>query len=145
MDLNKDLTIFYVVGGDQQHYDSMFRCMKSIRQSGIDPHFLILEFGKTLTSLGKVKVINMPDVIDFNSGKKAGHIIWKHKYVAALEVETKYGMYVDTDTVLANNNFEDLVTSTKDGIGVVHHFWCPKVSDFAVKAVPPGSPGFRKV
>ena len=141
MNLNKDLTVFFVVGGDQDHYDAMNNCIDSIKQNGLDPNFLILEFGDKLTTDGKTTVLNYTDVIDFNAGKKVGHIMWKHKYVVAQHVNTKYGLYVDTDTAMANNNLQEIIESVGDGIGVVPHFWVPKVSDFANNVVPKDSDG----
>ena len=134
MDLS-DLTIFYTVGGFDVHYDNMFRSIKSIKDSGANPKFLVLEFGNKLSTNEEYEVLNLPDAIDFNSGKKVGYLIWKHKYVGALHIKTKYGMYVDSDTAMARNNLSDLLTVIGDGIGVTQHFWVPTIGYYQQRAV----------
>jgi hypothetical protein len=130
----KDITFFYTVGGYDVHYDNMFRCMRSIKRTGADPKFLILEFGNKLSSNEEYEVLNLPDAIDFNAGKKVGYLIWKHKYIGALHVKTKYGIYVDSDTVMAGNYISKICEVVDQGIGVTQHFWVPNIDLYEKRA-----------
>ena len=129
-----DITFIFTVGGDQCHYDNMERCINSINRHYHDAKFLILEFGSKLSTTGNREVLNLNNLVDFGSGKKVGYIIWKHKYVGALLVKTKFGVYVDTDTVLVNPNIEQILSSLSGGIGVTRHFWVPNISIYQMRA-----------
>lgn len=131
----KQLTIVFTVGGDNHHYENMFRCMKSFERLSFVPECLVLEFGTVLKSCKEYEVINLPDAVDFSSNKKVGYIIWRHKYVGALMVQTKYGAYIDTDTVIAQDNFVNLIENLQGGISVTKHFWVPTVGNYKNKAV----------
>jgi hypothetical protein len=129
-----DITFIFTVGGDNVHYENMERCIRSIRKHLNDVNFLVLEFGNKLKSDNRVQILNMPDIINFKSGKKVGYLIWKHKYVGALHVKTKFGVYIDTDTVLANNTILDLLKNLSGGIGVTRHFWVPNIAYYQARA-----------
>ena len=137
-DFNYDeVTLMYTVGGHDVHYDNMRRSIDSVKRTGASPHFLILEFGTKLKSTEDTTVINLPDAIDFNAGKKVGYLVWKHKYIAALEVKTKYGIYVDSDTAMVNNNIPLICGSLKGEIGVTRHFWVPDIGHYQQRATTP--------
>ena len=131
----KDFTFIFTVGGDKHHYTNMFRCMRSFERLSFKPKCLVLEFGNQLKTCDDYEVISYPKLIDFNSGKKVGYIIWRHKYEGALQVKTKYGAYIDTDTVIAQDNFKYLVSQLKGGIAVTKHFWVPSIGAYREKAV----------
>tara|TARA_B100000674_G_C37756448_1_gene875850 strand:+ start:153 stop:1013 length:861 start_codon:yes stop_codon:yes gene_type:complete len=135
-DLNpKDVTFFFTVGGGDEHYENMQRCIKSINEKFGKARFLIVEFGNKLKSTRAQKVISLPDTIDFKAGKKVGYIIWKHKYFAALKVKTKYGVYVDTDTVMVNAEpLKKILPSLSGGIAVTQHFWVPTIGHYQDRA-----------
>jgi len=132
-----DVTLMYTVGGHDVHYDNMRRSIESIRRTGANPKFLILEFGTKLSSSDRTQVINLPDAIDFNAGKKVGYLVWKHKYIAALEVKTKFGIYVDSDTAMVNNNIPLICLALKGEIGVTRHFWVPDIRHYQARATTP--------
>lgn len=132
-----DLTIYFTVGGNKTHYDSMHKCIKSIKNLGAKPKFLVIELGDRLSTCDEYRVVNLPDVIDFTKNKKIGYIIWKHKYIGFNLVDTRYGLYVDTDTVAANQTFEHYFSNIKAGILVSQHFWVPTIQDYNAKAVQP--------
>lgn len=129
-----DITFIFTVGGNQCHYDNMERCIRSINRYYQGSKFLILEFGNKLLSGPDREVVNLDGLIDFSSGKKVGYIIWKHKYVGSLMVKTRYGVYVDTDTVLVNPNIEQMLSMLSRGIGVTRHFWVPTIGLYQEKA-----------
>lgn len=130
-----DLTIYFTVGGNQIHYDSMHKCIRSIKDLGINPKFLVIELGSKLKTCSEYKVINLNNVIDYSKNKKIGYIIWKHKYVGYDFVDTKYGLYVDTDTVAVNQNFDYYFSRIDGGIIVSQHFWVPTIKEYNSKAV----------
>ena len=134
----KDVTFFFTVGGGKEHYENMHRCIRSIKEKFGNSKFLIVEFGKKLRSTRNRKVISLPDVIDFDAGKKVGYIIWKHKYFAALNVKTKYGVYVDTDTVMVNSEtIKKILPSLSGGVAVTQHFWVPTIGHYQDRATSP--------
>ena len=77
--------------------------IQSVKDRGLKCKFMVLEFGNKLESTDDMQVLDYSNAIDFNSGK-VGYLIWKHKYIGALQITTKYGMYIDSDTVMAYNN-----------------------------------------
>lgn len=132
----KDVTFMFTVGGGDEHYENMERCIESITKNFGATNFLIIEFGNKLKSIrGSRKVISLPDTIDFEAGKKVGYIIWKHKYFAALKVRTKYGVYVDTDTVMVDSEaLKKIIPSLSGGIAVTQHFWVPTIEHYQARA-----------
>jgi len=132
-----DVTLMYTVGGHDAHYDNMRRSIASVKRTGANPQFLILEFGTKLSSSDRTEVINLPDAIDFNTGKKVGYLVWKHKYIAALRVKTKFGIYVDSDTAMVNNNIPLICSALKGEIGVTRHFWVPDIEHYQARATSP--------
>jgi hypothetical protein len=129
-----DVTFIFTVGGDDSHYQNLERCIRSIKKFYSGCRFLILEFGNRLSSSEETTVVDVSDRVDFSSGKKVGYIIWKHKYVGALMVETKFGVYVDTDTVIANPTLHEIIPTLNGGIGAALHFWVPTILDYQAKA-----------
>ena len=133
------LTFFFVLGGHISHYDNLARCLFSIKKNIKikDYKVLILEFGDKLKSNDRCRVINAPNEIEFGTGKKVGYKMWQQKYRAALEVDTDYGMYVDTDVVLYKDNFQEMMDAIGEGIATVRHFWVPTVGQFRQNGCPP--------
>jgi len=132
-----DLTIYFTVGGNQSHYDSMFKCMRSIKNLGVKPKFLVIELGNKLNSTEDYEVVSFPNAIDFSKNKKIGYIIWKHKYIGFNHVKTRYGLYVDTDTVAVNQTFDYYFSNIQEGVLVSRHFWVPTIGVYNEKAVQP--------
>lgn len=130
-----ELTIYFTVGGNQSHYDSMLKCMRSILNLGIKPKFLVIELGEKLSSNSEYEVVNFPKAIDFSKNKKIGYIIWKHKYIGFNLVKTKYGLYVDTDTVAVNQTFDSYFPNLQNGVLVSRHFWVPTIGAYNARAV----------
>ncbi len=122
-----EITLIYTVGGYDVHYDNMMRSIRSVKNKSSDYKFLVLEFGEKLSTCDDYEVVNLPDAIDFEAGKKVGYLIWKHKYVGALQIKTKYGVYVDSDTVMAYNNLPQICQAVDTGFGVTRHFWVPNI------------------
>jgi len=130
---SEDVTFIFAVGGQDCHYKNLDRCIRSIEKFHKNSKFLIIEFGKKLNSTHNKTVLDYSNAINFNAGKKVGYIIWKHKYIGALLVKTKYGIYVDTDTVLANDTIQSLLENTTGGIGVTQHFWVPNIRTYQAR------------
>jgi hypothetical protein len=126
-----EVTFIFTVGGHEGHYQNMTRCIETIEQNYPDAKFLILEFGDSLDIKNdRFTIVKFKNLIDFSSGKKVGYLIWKHKYLGALMINTKYGVYVDTDTVLANDTIPLILQNLDGGIGVSLHFWTPTISHY---------------
>jgi hypothetical protein len=132
-----EITFIYTVGGYDVHYENMKKSISSVKSKSSDYNFLVLEFGNKLSSNEEYEVINLPDAIDFNSGKKVGYLIWKHKYIGAQHIKTKYGVYVDSDTAMANNNITQACDKVGDGFGVTRHFWVPNIEIYEQRACTP--------
>lgn len=132
-----DKTFFYIVGGQQVHYDNIMRSIRSLRQFDKKSKIMIFEVGDKLKTTADYIVINQPNIIDLNHKGKIGFKFWKQKYVAALYVNTEYGIYMDSDTVVVNDNFDELLTKIGDKVGSAQHFWVPTIGEFHNKAVPP--------
>ena len=145
---NSNTTVYYVVGGDQQHYKNMLASMTSLTDVGFSGEFLIWEIGETLSSdeiqskyqiSNKITVHHKPNEIDFEKPGKKGYLFWKQKYKAALEIETEFGAYVDTDTLFINNTLPLIVKDLNGKVGASPHFWVPTLRHFEAMAVPAGN------
>ena len=131
-----NLTVYYVVGGNDCHYDNLLLSVRSIRKLNKDVPIKIFDFsGKWNYDFDNVEVVHRPDEIDF-SKKKIGYLFWRQKYVCALDIDTEYAMYVDTDTVMAQDNLSAIMELVGDGIGSAKHWWVPTFENFAREAVP---------
>ena len=131
-----NLTVYYVVGGNDCHYDNLLLSVRSIRKLNKDVPIKIFDFsGKWNYDFDNVEVVHRPDEIDF-SKKKIGYLFWRQKYVCALDIDTEYAMYVDTDTVMAQDNLSAIMELVGDGIGSAKHWWVPTFKNFATEAVP---------
>ena len=135
---NKDITICYVVGGNEAHYQNLKRSIQSIKRTGFNGNFLILEVGNNLTgsSLDNIKVINDPDLINLTEPGKKGYLFWKQKYLITQKADTPYVVYLDTDTVMATNYLPKIFNKIKNKFGVSVHWWVPSFLMFFERAVP---------
>ena len=132
-----NLTLYYVVGGNDCHYDNLLLSVRSVRKLNKDIPIKIFDFsGKWDYDFDNLEVVHLPDEIDF-SKKKIGYLFWRQKYVRALDIDTEYAMYFDTDTSLVQDNFSSILEKIGDGIGSARHWWVPDFSHFRAKAVPP--------
>ena len=136
----KNLTIYYVVGGNDCHYTNLLQSVRSVRKLTADTPIKIFDFsGKWKygpeDGADNVEVVDLPNEIDF-SKKKIGYLFWRQKYVRALDIDTQYAMYVDTDTVLVNDTFKEITKSIGTGIGSAKHWWVPDFNTFLNVAVP---------
>jgi hypothetical protein len=49
-------------------------------------------------------------------------------------VKTKFGIYVDTDTVMSNPTLHEIIPTLNGGIGAALHFWVPTILEYQMKA-----------
>lgn len=130
------VTFFFIVGGSSEHYDNLKRCIESLKQLSIPYRVKILEIGTSLSSCDNITVINKPEIIDFSKKAKIGFKFWQQKYNISRELDTEYGIYLDTDTVLVNDNILGILDNIGERFGVAQHFWVPSFSHYEKQAVP---------
>lgn len=142
---NSNITVYYVVGGDDQHYKNMLASINSLVDLGYSGKFLIWEIGEKLDQeqiqkkydiTNEIRVCHRPNEIDFSKPGKKGYLFWRQKYKAALEIETECAAYVDTDTLFVNNSLPSIAQALKGKIAATTHFWVPTIKHFEVMAVP---------
>jgi hypothetical protein len=135
--MEKKLTIFYVVGGEEHHYVNLQRSLRSLKERmNIAHEIVVLEIGTKLVSNNMFRVVNEPELIDFSMNEKVGFKFWQQKYRIAEFLTTQYGLYLDTDTVLVQDVFEDIFETIGEYFGVASHFWVPTFKEYGRKAVP---------
>lgn len=123
----------YIVGGSQDHYNNLTFSIKSIRRLVQNPFFYILELGnKQLQSSIDTLVFHQP--LPKTDGK-IGYLFWREKYNIVQNTTFDKIVYLDTDTVLVNNNLDDLFEQIDDKVGVCQHFWVPTIQEFRSKAI----------
>ena len=142
---SSNLTIYYIVGGHEQHYKNMFANMVSAAELGFKGKFLIWEIGEELDAAqikekyqieNDIRVLHRANEIDFSKPGKKGYLFWKQKYKAPFEIDTEYAMYVDTDTLFVNNTIDSILEDLGDKIAATTHFWVPTIKHFELMAVP---------
>ncbi len=130
------VTLYYVVGGNDCHYENLRLSVNSVRKL-TDTPIKIFDFSnKWDHDFTNLEVVDISDEINF-SKRKIGYQFWRQKYVRALDIDTDYGMYVDTDTVMVNDNLDQLCGFIGDEIGSARHWWVPNFEHFRAKGVPP--------
>lgn len=133
---SKKITFVYIVGGGDEHYSNLKTSIDSITDLLGETNFLVLDLNNKFPSdYPNVKILESTDNLDL-SQKKVGFQFWRQKYVAVLEAQTEYVVYVDTDTALANDRFDELFSEIGEGVGAAKHFYVPTLRDFFEKAVP---------
>lgn len=131
--MSEDITICYIIGGDDHHYQNMFDSMKSAKVCGFSGKFFILEFGSKLKSTNEYQVENKP-AFD-KSLKKTGYLYWMQKYDLVQYITTTYGVYLDSDTLMFNNNLAALCEQSGEYIGIAQHWWVPTFGTFRRKCI----------
>jgi len=130
------ITLYYVVGGNDCHYENLRLSVNSVRKL-TDTPIKIFDFSnKWNHDFSNLEVVDISDEINFSKGK-IGYQFWRQKYIRALDIDTDYGMYVDTDTVMVNDNLSEIIKKVEDNIGSARHWWVPTFSSFKAKGVPP--------
>ncbi len=114
------ITFGYIVGGDQSHYTNLFMSLKSLRERIKIPYkVVIIDNDQKLKST------------DFNSGISIIHLsnppkkhyYWSNRYHLHKYMDTDYGMYMDTDTVICNDRIEEIINKSEDKFYICQHWW----------------------
>jgi hypothetical protein len=136
-DMENKITFFLVVGGSEQHYKNLDRVVNSIKKRMKNPYkIIVLEVGNKLSTNNLINVINEPDAVLLNNKKKIGYKFWQQKYRASEFITTEYGVYLDTDMVLVNDNFSEIFENIGENFGVAEHFWTRNFRAYLLRAVP---------
>lgn len=135
----KDLTFIYVVGGNDSHYNNLKISVKSVKSIYPEAKILVGDFNNKIESSdsNNLTVFDLSNV-KFDKSKTYKHIIWQYKFHACLLTDTKYNLYLDTDTVLANP-INHLIDDAGDKFTLAQHFWVPTIKDFKQKCCPSSS------
>jgi hypothetical protein len=113
-DKYRNVTFFYVVGGEDRHYNNFFRSIKSVKErlTG-NPRISVLEVGNRLNRSDYYQLINnvkVPECIN-------GSYYWLQKYIICNLIDTEFGLYLDSDVVIVNDVLEDYIRNCKKGFG----------------------------
>jgi hypothetical protein len=111
-----DYTFFYVVGGKDLYYEQLKLSLQSLKRINKKYKVKILDIGRKMTSYDNVEVI----YIDKNITE--AHVFWQHKYYLCQMLDTKYGIYLDCDTIICYDKLEELFLQLNESIGVIPHF-----------------------
>lgn len=117
-------TFFYVVGGDEKYYEFLFRSIRSLSRLKESFKIKILDTGNKIESKGNIEVVNIKYPIT------SSRVFWQHKYFLTQQIDTEYGIYLDTDTVVCNDRLNELCLKINNSIGVIKHFWIQDFSRF---------------
>ena len=114
--MTKDVSFFYVVGGDEKYYTQLSVSIKSLNKFLNKPKIKILDIGKKLQSKDNVEVIYI------NNEIKDKKNFWKYKYFITQKIDTEYGCYLDADTVVCSDRIDEAINEIGDEFGVIKHF-----------------------
>lgn len=146
------LGICYVIGGDKKQYDNLRRSLRSIeRLTGYDITVFIDEFGygpKVWEEFPyPVQYKQIVDLWEINPpGTFVDHHIWSQKYIVverAINAKMDYIIYVDVDTVFANNTIHHLIQQARGRFTVTQHFWTKDSVEFVEKTNPKDLKAFK--
>ncbi len=130
------LSIFYVVGGGDEHYTNLERSIKSLEERlGVPYKVVVLEVGERLVSTLGVTVYHISP-FEKSQGRKMDFKFWQQKYTIGDYIDTEYGLYLDTDTVLVQDNFAEIMPAIGNKFGVALHFWSPNFWRYGRLAIP---------
>jgi hypothetical protein len=130
---SNEITFIYVVAGNDSHYDNLSTSINSVKKIYPEAKILIGDFDNKLTEkkYENSKIIDL-SYVNIDKTKIFKHIIWQYKYFVAQKTDTKYNLYLDTDTVLANN-LDNLIEDSKGKFLIAKHFWVENVNKFKNK------------
>ena len=128
--LSNDITFIYVVAGDNSHYNNLQTSIKSVRRLYPTSKILIGDFDLKFDKNNDENVEILPlDFVKFDKNKTFKHIIWQYKYYVSQFTNTKYNLYLDTDTVLVNE-IDNLINDSNGKFLIAKHFWVYNVEKF---------------
>jgi hypothetical protein len=127
---SNDITFIYVVAGDNSHYDNLKTSIRSVKRIYPDSNIIIGDFDKKIESdfTNNLKIIDLSSIA-FDRTKVFKHIIWQYKYYVCQYTQTKYNLYLDSDTVLVNS-LENLINESQGKFLIAKHFWVENVKKF---------------
>lgn len=132
MSLN-NIGFYYVVGGDDSHYKNLKISIDSVRKLYPSAQITVGDFdGKLEPDYTNDLIIHKLDFVKYDKSKIYKHIIWQYKYYICLLGNTRYNLYLDSDTVLANN-LDEIIINNKNKFAVAKHFFVPTIRDFKLK------------
>jgi len=111
------ITFGYIVGGEERHYNNLTKSIKSIKDRiKVSYEILIIDNDGKLKSESNIKVVNLDQ-------PRKLHYYWSNRYRLNEFAETEYVMYMDTDTVIANDRIEELIKKSEDKFYICQHWW----------------------
>lgn len=125
-----DITFFYIVGGNKEHYDNLDRSIRSLKERIIsNPKIVVLEYGTKLIS----RRYNFYNYISLNN-PATFHNICMGKYLVCQLIDTKYGIYIDNDTIFVNNVLVEYINQLGIGdFGISNNWWVKTIDEFVTK------------
>jgi len=127
---SNDISFIYVVAGENSHYENLKTSIKSVRRIYPNSNIIVGDFDKKLDEnfTQNLKIIDLSHVY-IDRKKTFKHIIWQYKYFICQFTETKYNLYLDSDTVLVNK-LDNLIEDSQGKFLIAKHFWVENVKKF---------------
>lgn len=111
-----DYTIFYVVGGNNVYYQQLKKSLRSLKRIKTPHKVKVLDLNRKLKSYDNIEVIYTDDNITTKE------MFWKYKFYLCQQLDTKYGIYLDSDTIVCCDRLDEISNKLGNKFGVVHHF-----------------------
>jgi hypothetical protein len=127
---SNDISFIYVVAGENSHYENLKTSIKSVRRIYPNSNIIVGDFDKKLDEnfTQNLKIIDLSHIY-IDRKKTFKHIIWQYKYFICQFTETKYNLYLDSDTVLVNK-LDNLIEDSQGKFLIAKHFWVENVKKF---------------
>lgn len=131
--LSDNINFYYVVGGNDSHYKNLKLSIDTIRNLYPESKIIIgdfdYKFDKNYSS--NLEVFDLR-FVKIDKSKIYKHIIWQYKYFITQFDNSKYNLYLDTDTVLVNK-LDNLIQNYQNKFLIAKHFYVPSIKDFKNK------------
>jgi hypothetical protein len=127
---SNNITFIYVVAGNNSHYDNLKTSINSVKKIYPDSKILVGDFDNKFDSnySSNIELIDLSSV-NIDRSKTFKHRIWQYKYYLSQLTNTKYNLYLDTDTVLVNE-LDNLINESFGKFTIAKHFWVENVRKF---------------
>lgn len=122
-----DYTFFYVVGGPDMYYDQLRRSIKSLSRLNVEYKVRVLDVDRKLEPIEHVEIFYTDERITQK------HIFWKHKYNICQKLDTRFGIYLDCDTIVVYDKVEEACKKLHGRFGVIQHFYLSNFLKFRIE------------
>lgn len=120
----ENITIAFCVGGSKEHYDSLNRSLRSIKDNIKCKHkIIVFDADDKLKTCEEYKVIHLP------VEKSNIHGYQYQRYRISDYIDTEWCIYADNDIIFYQDRIDFYLKEARN-FTLTQHFWVPKISNY---------------